>query len=85
MPSRRGAFGILLAPDLVVDKSSTTRPRARLAQAVHRSREWRDGVPAWLHESFRSIADKPRPTFTGLGLNTVYLVPRAGFEPALQP
>lgn len=81
-----GAFGFLLAPDLVVHNESSRRAtHSRLIEVVHRARDWRDGFPASLYESMHALTGKPRPVLAGLGLNAVYLVPPAGFEPALQP
>jgi len=63
-----GAFGILLAPDLLIRQSSKkANRRNRLAQAVHRPREWRDGLPAWLHEDRdrvpAALKEESRPAF----------------------
>jgi site-specific DNA recombinase len=88
-----GAFEILLAPDLLTRTSSQdVRGSAADAkddqQGRHRNRDWRDGTPAWLSELLASLAGKtrkPRLAFAGLGLNESYLVPPAGFEPALRP
>jgi hypothetical protein len=44
----------------------------------------------WLHSLWTKTREaasfeEPRPAFAGLGLNKSYLVPPAGFEPALRP
>jgi site-specific DNA recombinase len=86
-----GAFEILLAPDLLttadvrMDAESASHDEQRRR---HRNRDWHHGTPAWLTELLATLSGKtrkPRLAFAGLGLNESYLVPPAGFEPALRP
>jgi len=74
------AFKFLLDPDLITADGHS--PAAEACER-HRNRDWFEGIPGWLRDRWNS--KKPRPAFAGLGLNTVSLVPPAGFEPALQP
>ena len=52
---------------------------------LHDSREWQDGLPAWLavRESKQGSdsSRRPTPVLSGLGLNKDYLAERGGFEP----
>ena len=68
------------APNLLtVDEANDgAEPRAR-----HRNGDWLVGIPAWLRGHWNM--KNPRPLLAGLGLNKSYLVPPAGFEPALRP
>ena len=73
-------FNALLAPDLVrADESGATAA----ACGRHRNQDWLAGIPAWLSAHWNS--EEPRPSLVGLGLNKGYMVPPAGFEPALRP
>ena len=60
-----GVFGILLQPDLLVEKHAKTAPTQtkQLALARHRGADWRDGVPTQLYASrtWRRIAGKKKP------------------------
>jgi site-specific DNA recombinase len=73
-------FKFLLDPELI---TADGRPVAVEACKTHRNRDWFEGIPGWLRDRWNT--NKPRPAFAGLGLNTVSLVPPAGFEPALRP
>ncbi len=80
-----GAFGVLLAPDFVQQRDAPIETDAEPV-GVHRTCDWRNGIPSALQPVWRRLrADlkKPRPTFVGLGSKEHYLVPPAGFEPAL--
>jgi site-specific DNA recombinase len=72
------AFSILLAPDLV---TATKGNESFEPSARHDDHDWLAGIPAWLRAHWNM--KEPRPTFVGLGLNKGYVVPPAGFEPAL--
>ncbi len=80
-----GTFGVLLAPDLIQPPDASSEPNETLS-AIHRNSEWLDGYPATLPATRRlrgAGSNKPRPTKVGLGSKASYLVPPAGFEPAL--
>ena len=54
---------------------------------LHDSREWQDGLPAWLavRESKQGSdsSRRPTPVLSGLGLNKDYLAEGVGFEPTV--
>jgi hypothetical protein len=83
-----GPFRFLLAPDLV-QRRSTVAMRTVEPSGRHRNHDWLRGAPAWLSKALSSALattlGEPRPAFAGLSLNKTYLVPPAGFEPALRP
>ena len=60
-----GVFGILLQPDLLVEKHAKTAPTQtkQLTLVRHRGTDWHDGVPARLYASrtWRRIAGKKKP------------------------
>ncbi len=71
-------FKVLLAPNLLADEVTPND-----WTLLHRNRDWLQGMPVWLRELWPT--KEPRPALAGLGLNKNYLVPPAGFEPALRP
>jgi site-specific DNA recombinase len=66
------------------------RKRAPEPTELHDSRQWQDGVPAWLADAFKeakmkkgSGGNRPTPVSLGMGLKEDYLAEGVGFEPTV--